>query len=50
MKFDSKTKLMEHIKELERNGYLIEHKIYSDDGKNTYIETMWKINFGAVKP
>lgn len=27
-------------------GFLIEHKIYSNDGNNEYLETHYKVNHG----
>ena len=50
MKFKSKTALIEHIKELVKDGYLTEHWHFFDiDDKHTNGEKLFKINFDAVK-
>ena len=49
-RFDFKIELTTHIRKLVKEGYLTAHPIYSNDGKNTYIETHYKINFGSIKP
>jgi len=49
MKFKSKTALAEHIKELERDGYLISEWITKTDGLDTIAYKAFKINYDAVK-
>jgi len=49
MKFKSKTALIEHIKELVKDGYLVEHWKFDHDDKHTYAEKLFKINVDAVK-
>lgn len=48
MKFKSKTQLIEHIKELVKNGYLTEHWEFENE-THTKASKIYKINFGAVK-
>jgi len=50
IEFKSKTNLIEHIKELVKNGYLIEKWFFdSNQGKtNTKATKFYKINFKAV--
>jgi len=49
MKFNSKTALTEHIKELEKSGYLISSWISEYVGNKTVMLKVYSVNFKAVK-
>lgn len=48
MKFNSKTSLIEHIKELEKDGYLTSEWILKSKEKKTKAVKYYKINFGDI--
>lgn len=34
---------------MQKEGFIITHGIYSDDGHNTFLERHYKINYGKQK-